>query len=208
MRCSPMPLVSLATLMVLVLGACGSSGDGLDLFSGGTVTVYASANRTLFQDGTADPGTDGLRMGDTAANVPMRIGLRFTLVSPLVLVPTADEVESVTLQLRQTSVTGAPYVAFGAAVVDRVDFGVSLGAGDFAPTTLTGSVAMITSDGSPGILQADVTAAVVAALRAGSLTSDLLVRFPTSLADGAAQFAEFERAAADGKGPVLLIKRR
>lgn len=193
-------------LLIFTLSACGGSDS--DPFSGGTTTVFSSSNRTLFEDSSADPGIDGLRMGDTANNVAMRLGLRFTLVDPLLLIPAADDVASATLQLRQTRSVGGPYAAFGAAVVDRVDFGLTLGSGDFAPPVLTGNVGTLMSDGSPGVLQVDVTAAVVAALRAGSLTSDLLVRFSTSSADASAQYAEFERASGNGDGPLLLITSR
>ncbi|MDF1701777.1 MAG: hypothetical protein P1V36_11530 [Planctomycetota bacterium] len=206
MRFSSIKTASLGALLIFTLGACGGSDS--DPFSGGTTTLFSSSNRTLFQDSSADPGTDGLRMGDTANDVAMRLGLRFTLIDPLGLTPAADDVESVTLQLRQTRVVGAPYAAFGAAVVDRADFGLTLGSGDFAPTVLATSVGALMSDGTPGVLQVDVTAAVVAALRAGSLTSDLLVRFPTSSVDAAAQYAEFERATGNGDGPILLIRSR
>ena len=195
----------LATLVFLALNGCGGGGD--DPFSGGTTTVFAS-NLTLFEDGAVDPAPTDLKVGDLATDVQMRIGVRFVLVDPLLLVPTADQVQSATLRLLSTNAVQSPYAALGSVVVDRVNFGLTLGNGDFAAPVLTANLGTISSAPGPGVRDLDVTAAVVAALTAGSLTSDFLLRFTGMSANQLAEYAAFERSTGNGDGPLLLITSR
>src|SRR5262249_7099359 len=144
--------------------ACGGGGGG---GSGvGTITFGPSTDLTLVSDGS-DGGT-GLSVGDTVSNLGLRVGLRFGLFPFL---PANATILSAKLHLRQRNVAGAPYAAFTNVLVDRVDFGLSLTAADFAPVVLTPNVGTISSDATLGVKELDVTAAVAADAAVNALTS-------------------------------------
>jgi hypothetical protein len=198
---------ALGALALLVVLGCGGGGDPFD---GGTVTVFAS-DLVLFSDSSSDSGIAELRVGDTATDLGMRIGVRFIIeesANPLAPIFPSGDIASAVLRMRQTGVVGNPYAALGFISVDRVDFGVALLSGDYDPPVLTPDVGTLSDDAALGILELDVTAAVLAAKAAGSLTSDLLLRFAGSSANQIAEYAQFERATGNGDGPVLLLTYR
>jgi len=110
--------------------------------------------------------------------------------------------------MRQTGVVGGPYAALGFISVDRADFGVALLAGDYDPPILTPDLGTLSNDPALGVRELDVTAAVIAAKKAGSLTSDLLLRFTGTNLNQIAEYAQFERSSDSGDGPMLLLTYR
>lgn len=198
---------ALGAFVLVTLVGCGG-GD--DPFGGGTVTLFAS-DLVLFSDGSDDPGLAELQVGTAAPGLGARIGLRFIIeegANPLAPVFPSGDIVSAVLRVRQTGVTGDPYSSLGPLTVDRVDFGIALLSGDYAPPILTPDLGTLSNDPAVGIRELDVTAAVLAAKAAGSLTSDLLLLFAGVSKNPVATYAQFERATGNGDGPTLLLTYR
>ena len=198
----PVLIRLLALLPVVGVAACGGGGDGP---SQATLTFAPSTDLTLFSDGSAQAaGT--LRVGDTAANLSVRAALRFGIY---LFIPSGSTILSAKLRLQQVSVQGNPYGVLGNAVVDRVDYGLTLDAGDFSPIVLTPNLGSISNTATLELKELDVTAAVAADVAAGDLTSDFLVRFTSATAANAtadlAAFEDSENSAASGVTAKLVV---
>jgi hypothetical protein len=195
-------LVAMVTCTVAATTGCGGGGGG----GGGTsiLTFAPSTDLTLVSDGS--PGASGLAVGDTAANLTLRTGLRFGIFPFL---PVNATIDSAQLQLRQTAIAGVPYTALGSVLVDRVDFGLTLSASDFSPTVLTTNIGTLSNSTTLVVKELDVTAAVQADHAANALTSDFLLRFTSvgnvnATADTAV-FEDQENTFATGVTPLLVV---
>jgi hypothetical protein len=89
-------------------------------------------------------------------------------------------------------VNGFPYNVHGNVVVDYVDFGLALGAGDDVPLVLTANVGTLSSDATLGYKELDVTAQVVAAAAANNFNVDFFVRFSALVLGPPVDYVSFE----------------
>lgn len=126
--------------------------------------------------GPTDLGTD-FSVGDFANNSTDRGFIGFDISG------ITGNVQSAILTINQSSVLGTPYVDLGSLVVDHVDFGGSLDAGDFNGGTLASNIGTISGDAGTGLKTLDVTSFVQADISAARTTSQFRLRF-SSLTDG------------------------
>jgi len=170
-----------------------------------TLSFQASSD-VVIQSPAQGSSTGGLAAGDTTGGLTLRSGMRFGITPFL---PVGATVLSATLRICQTGVAGAPYPGLGTLVVDRVDFGLVLDGGDFAPVVLTPNIGTLSSSPLVGIYQIDVTAAVAADLAAGDFTSDFLLRFTSDVsANGVGDVAlieDSENSRGSGVLPLLTV---
>jgi hypothetical protein len=188
-----------------LLPACGGGGEG-DI-SGVSTLTFAPSSDVVAQSDTAGATSGGLVAGDNDAGLSTRTLLRFGITPFL---PTGATVISATLRIRQTGVVGTPYTLLGSLVVDRADFGVSVGGTDYNPTILAANIGTLSTTPAIGFLEVDVTAAVAADLADNDFTSDFLVRFVNAVAANgtadAALFEDSENSRGTGFEPELIVE--
>jgi hypothetical protein len=159
-------------------------------------------------DGFVDTATSSaVAVGDTDGTFDnyARGFVRFDRSS----LPPGATVVSATLRLHQSAVTGAPYATHGDVLVDHVDIGTSLDAGDFGALPLIPALGTLSDDAGIESKDVDVTAAVLADVLAGRTTSDFRLYFPLPTdGDGAEDYVQFDDVEGHfGDGvPVLEVE--
>jgi hypothetical protein len=193
------------TLLLAAISGCGGSGgDGGE----STLTFAPSTDATVRSD-TAIFTSGGIIVGDTSVNVGERGALRFALFPFL---PANAVILSARLQLRQVFTVGSPF-GLGNIVVDRADFGATLGTGDFAPVILTANLGTLSNSMTPGVRELDVTAAIAADVASQDLTSDFLLRFSVNQSNNnldpdEVRFNDVENSPTPADAPTLIITYR
>lgn len=190
-------------LGALVFGpGCGGGGG-----TGTSTLTFQTTTAVSIQSSGVLEGTAGLKVGQFVT-IGLATGLRFGLFPFL---DHDDTIVSARLRLRQVAVSGTPYPDFGSVVVDRVDFGAALGAGDQAPPVLASAIGTLSSDATLGVKEVDVTAQVAAAVALDAFTIDFRLRFGGLLLRPTVDIASFEDAAG-GLGtadvPQLIVEYR
>jgi multidrug efflux pump subunit AcrA (membrane-fusion protein) len=198
-------LVSLLLAAALSCAGCGGSGEGAPPE---TVTVSlpsaAAVDGTVDGDGTAFPSGQAVRAGDTSANASLRGFLSF----PLGAVPPGAVLVSARLRVRQSAVVGTPYATLGFLLVEPVDVGMALDPSDHSAPVLPGTVVVLSTEADLGPRDADVSAAVLAAVAMGRPSVDLRVRFPLATdGDALDGYVEIDDAedVATGTVPILEV---
>jgi hypothetical protein len=201
-------LLVVATALPLV-PACGGSGGGGPL----TLQILGEAALDGFvrTDGLVSAAGGGPAIGDLDHSHP-GLGHRVFFSFSLAALPAGATVTSVALQITQGNVVGAPYATHGVAVLDHLDYGASLDAGDYDADALTLGFATASSEATLSTKTLDVTSQVLADLGAARPRSQFRLRFSLldSDDDGAADAAgwvdsEVSGAGAPGMEPKLIV---
>ena len=169
----------LPTLAVaLSLTACGGGGGGNGSTSLRLETAFDRSGR-LYDDGTyvnLPMSGNVVAPGDEASNRVER-GLISIILAPI---PSGATIDSATLNIQGYVAFGAPYAEFGSMVMDHIDVGPGLDAGDFsgALTAAYRTVPDFTgTSGAPTLVGLDVKSAIIADIAAGRLTSSFRFQF-------------------------------
>jgi hypothetical protein len=200
-----------AAALLLGLGACGGGGG-----SGGSSSTLS---RSLASDpvldgvvysngsvytagGTPDAGNSGAGdLDDVSSGRRARAFLSFERSS----IPVGATIVGAFLHTYQGLVLGTPYANHGDVVADHVDYGTSLGAGDFALGLASPGNPVVSSDPSVGWRHVDVTAFVLADVAAGRPRTQIRLRFdgPETDLDGDMDLAFFD----DATGGLIVPPR-
>lgn len=194
-------------LAVLFLSSVAGAGCGGGGGSGNTTATFVPSTAANLQSNGTLETTPGMKVGQSNS-VGIATGLRFGLFPFL---DHADTIVSARLVLRQMSVTGTPYPDFGSVVVDVVDYGASLGAGDQSPPVSASAVGTLSSDATLGLKEVDVTSQVAAAAAADSFVIDFRLRFSGLVLRPSTDIATFEDPGHDlgtPDGPQLIVQYR
>jgi hypothetical protein len=179
---------TLAWLLLAGLAGCGGGGGGLATSS---QSLPAVLDGFVTDDGFVDTATSSaIAVGDTDGTFDnhARGFVRFDRSN----LPPGATIVSATLRLHQSAVVGSPYATHGDVVVDHVDVGTSLDAGDFGALPLIPALGVLSDDAGIESKDVDVTAAVLADVLAGRITSDFRLYFPlASDSDGAEDYVQF-----------------
>jgi hypothetical protein len=173
---------TLLAILALGLAGCGGGGGG-DV----TLTLVPVTALTLNSSGVVQPGP-GHKAGQFVT-IGLYTGLRFGIFPFL---DQDDTIVSARLRVRQVSVNGTPYAIHGDVVVDEVDFGAALAAGDQSPTVLDSAIGILFPDATLGIGEVDVTAQVAAAAAADQFFLDFFLRFDALVLGPPVDYANFE----------------
>jgi hypothetical protein len=199
--------IGLVLALVTLVGSGGCGGGGGDGDGGDPTFTFAPSSDAGLIIGGGVNGAPGLQVGRSGSQ-GLVAGVRFSIFPFL---DSGDTILSARLRLRQVSVTGAPYPALGNVVVDYVDFGGSLGAGDDAAPVISSVLTPLSSDATLGFKEVDVTAQVAAAAAGNSFVVDFLLRFSALAVTPSNDFASFENQAGSlgtPDGPELIVTYR
>lgn len=168
---------------------------------------------------SGEPSLCGFVGNTVGALAPSPIGVgaaAIPLVGPQLLrgfcsfdfssVPPGASVLSANLRFYQSEVFGDPYGVLGDLLVDHLDYGAVLDAGDFDLAALESTIGTIATDAAIGYKTLDVTAAVLNDIDASRTRSQFRARFATEVL-GALHFAVFD-GTAEPNVPQLVITYR
>lgn len=203
------PLPGALALAALLLAACGGGGSGSE-----DLALLASADLDGYVDQMGPAGSPGysamshITTGDADFVEPgwRMQGLVSFDLGPL---PAGRKVTRATLRLFQCHIVGDPYATLGDVVLDHVDYGATLEAGDPA-SILQFAVGVLSSNAVLEWKTLDVTTQVAADLAALRTRSQFRVRFNQLTSDGdglsdQAKFTDVERIDTEGNPPTLLV---
>ena len=200
---------TLCLLVCTLFGACGGGGGG----DGGievTLPSIAALDGIVESGGTVyEQDAYGIALGDGGPGNGWRGFVTFDL-GP---VPAGATVLAATLRLRQFGVYGTPYTKLGGAVlVDHIDVGTVLDAGDYASPAYTSDIGTLSTNGALEVKSLAVGPAVQADLDAARTRTAFRLRFPIeSDVDAGYDYVNFnEQEDPDGSGvtPVLVVRYR
>ena len=194
---------------VLSVASCGGSGGGtgittLEIASTGVIDGFVRTDNLVF---TAGSGPD---TGDLDCLTP-NLGCRMFFHYDLSGIPAGATIVSATFKPYQVVAVGNPFVSLGAVVVDHVDFGASLDAGDFNAPPLLPSFAVVSDSATVGHRFVDVTARVVADRAAARSYSEFRLRHASTDSNGdtVCDFVQWEDGEASwGSGGLPLLQVR
>lgn len=199
---------------VAVLGslcACGA----IEQVTQGASTARLSAVAAL--DGWVDNlgiavaagGTPGTGDADVFLNGYSR---RQFFTFDLSDLPAGARIESATLDLYQSRVTGDPYTKLGNVVVDHVSYGSSLDKSDYSEGTLQSAIATLSTNANVESKRVDVTVALERDRSAGRTLTQFRIRFSVrdSNSDRATDQVFFSDAELSNPGqpPTLTVSYR
>ncbi len=120
--------------------------------------------------------------------------------------PAGVTIKTANLRLYQKSVTGTPYASHGSLVLDHVDLGSSLDAGDYQSVALDSSFAVLSPDASTGIKQVNVLQKVRADVAGARTMTHFRLRFSLKdgNSDGVTDNVSF-RSAAEFPPPLVIV---
>ena len=162
---------------------------------------------------------DGFRSNNGGGNdaIEIRAGRNATLITrgfasfDLGSLPSGVTIDQATLRLYQTSVIGDPYGAGGGSIkVDHLDYGDSLENSDYAVAAISTSFATLSSSGSVGWKEVDVTDALRNDRTNSRSRSQYRIHLTTESEGGVSgDFAYFESAnnnVGTGNTPQLVVR--
>ncbi len=194
----------------LSLAACGGGADGpgaIDLASQAALDGFVNSVGNVFTGGSG-PGVGDI---DPVQNgLGNRMFYSFDLAS---VPPSATEIVSATLEVSEEGVSGNPFATLGVIVVDHLDYGPTLDAGDYALPALDSAFGVFSGDAVVGYHGVDVTGQVRADWGLGRPRSQFRLRFAfgDSDFDGAVDFVglnDQEDSQGSGRTPFLSIRFR
>jgi hypothetical protein len=164
-----------------LLAPAAGCGDSLGPEQTITVASTPSLDGFVRSDGIAGTNGGGPAVGDldnAAPDVRVREFWGFDLSG----VPANSEITGATLKLYQLLVLGEPYATLGNAVVDHVDYGTTLEAGDYDRAALASGFAIAATGPDTASHEVDATSQVRADWAAGRTRTEFRLRF--SIQDG------------------------
>lgn len=198
----------------LLTGGCGSGGNATPAPPTTTKVLsgIAALDGLARSDGFASGATSGIVVGDFDPN-PAGVAIRGLVTFDLSGLPAGATVDSATLLVFQYDVFGTPYVSHGVVVVDHVDAGAALDAGDFAGGTLTSDLGTLSTDAVLEYKALEVGGAVAADRAAARTTVQFRLRFSLVEAnddgnDDAAFFDDTEDSGFVNSPPLLVVRYR
>ena len=205
-------------LLALLLSACGGGGgdDPAPPPIPAAVALVSDSALDGYLGFVSASATDvrnlenAIAVGDNDRFVARR-SIRGFLSFDLRALPAGTRVLSATLQVYQTSVSGAPYTTLGEIRADHVDYGEALDYDEFGIPFLGSSTAgVISRDPSLGWKLLDVTDRVVADLADGRTRSQYRLRFGIRYDDDAvndwALFEDGDMSQGTSNPPLLAIE--
>ena len=177
-------LILAVLVPALFLAACGGGGggggderDASPLFS---TTLLGNPDL----DGwVSDSGlvysTSNPVAGDTHADVGYRGFYAFDIRA----VPAGARIVSATLRIHQFEVRGDPFATHGPLVLDHIDMGSELDAGDYSGSNIRAAFAVLSREATIGYLDADITERLEADIAAGRTHAAFRVRFGSLSSD-------------------------
>jgi hypothetical protein len=201
--------ILLSTSIACIAGACGGGADRPLLIV--TLASEPSRDGNVRNDGTVLTAGGAPFTGDIDASTLGVYGRQFFSFF-LEQIPPGALIESALLRLDQQAVSGSPYLSHGALLLEHVDFGPSLDAGDFDVAPLSGGL-VLAPNATVGLKTLDVTALLQADLAAGRRRAQFRLRFATLTTDtdgenDCAFFADAENSVGGGTVPILEIRLR
>lgn len=172
----------LSVALPLLSGACG--GGGADQVSVVTLVSEQIAEGSVWSDGTVvTAGTPPFTpfSGDIDGYHPGVYARQF-MSFPLGRLPPEVRIESAILRVDLREVLGSPFLSHGPLLLEHLDYGDSLDAGDFDLTPLADGL-VLSPHAAIGARSLDVTALVLADLRAGRTRFQFRLRFATLTTD-------------------------
>ena len=177
--------MAVAVVLLAGLGACGGGGsdEGPMIFDlGGDVlregTVSALGPVTL---------PNGFSFtGDDDEDDPGLVG-RQCFSFAFAAVPHDREILSVEIVLEQRAVFGSPFLSHGPLLLDHVEIGDAIDAGDFDSSPLDGPSPVMAPNATTGTKIVDVTAQVMADIVSGRPRAQFRLRFAGVGSDGDAE---------------------
>lgn len=163
----------------LLATACGSSGGGprrgtpvvLEIESLGALDGFVRNDGLVITSG-GGPGVGDL--DEASAGLAFRMFYCF----PLDDIPAGVVVTSVRLRVFQLSITGTPYEDLGNLLVDHVDPGAALDAGDYAGSTLASNIGALATGFGRNYANLGVANEVLQDTQAGRVRAWFRLRFP------------------------------
>ena len=185
----------------LGLAGCGGGGASSNAVTLGILST-AALDGYVTATGTVLAGQPVLAAGDNA----MGDTARFFASFPLGGIPGGAQIQSASLEMTQTSVTGTPYVDLGLLVLDHLDYGATLDAPDFGLGALSPAFGTLSSTPALGLRTLDVKPQVEADIAALRTRSQFRGRFG-ALTDGNPDddHVHFNAAEAPSEKPVLVV---
>lgn len=196
------------TFACAVFCACGGGGgdDGGGILV--TIPSIATLDGIVESDGTVyEQDAYGVALGDGSPGD----GWRGIVTFDLGPIPAGATVQEATLRLLQFGVQGTPYAKLGGAVlVDHIDVGATLDAGDYDSAAYSADIGTLSSNPTLEVKSLGVDAAVQADVDATRTRSAFRLRFAVE-SDGApgADYVNFnEQEDPDGSGvtPTLVVR--
>jgi hypothetical protein len=179
---------------VFALAGCGAPTEAIE--STAALDGYVTAS------GAVLAGEAGMSAGDSSGNNSARMFVSF----PLDAIPAGSEIQGAVLELRQIEVRGTPYADLGPLLVDHMDFGARLDAGDYGAAALSAAFAEVSSDVALEPRTLDVKREVEADLTARRARSQFRLRFDVATDnDGKPDFARYTTHESAPDRPVLRV---
>ena len=220
-RCLRGSLLSLA----LLLGGCG--GDDWDFLTGDfgdppRVQPTSPTRQILFSTASLDGMVFNTGAGVTLGGRPMVGDLDTTLQGSharqffsfeLGSLPSSITLVSARLELHQATVRGTPFATLGNVVLEAVDYGTSLEAGDFDVAPLSGGALGLSTDPTLGTKQLDVLPILDDAVQQGRPRWQIRLRFSALGSDAdhitdAVEFGDAETSTPGSLAPRLIVEFR
>lgn len=119
-------------------------------------------------------------------------------------------VVSATLRIYQDSGSDDGYTYLGNVIVDRFNFGDSIGASDYDATPLSANIGTISTNSATEWKTLDVKSAVQSDITDGRTVSQFRIRHEDDTVGGSNRFEDFAKSSADdatgnGYGPQLVV---
>lgn len=203
------PALAACLVAAVLQGGCGSSPSEPSAPITLTLPSEPTLDGFVMNDGEAVAHAGGPAVGDIDFIQLGRAGRQFFSFE-ITNIPAGAELVSASLQLYQAGVSGDPFASLGSVVVDRIDLGASLDAGDYARPALQAQIGTVSADAALGYKTLDVTAAVEAERASGRPRFQIRLRFSNrdSDLDGEADlvaFSDAEQSCCPDQQPSRLV---
>jgi len=193
-------------LAAVLLAACGGGGGSAPTYEL-TFGSVAGLDGIVEADGTV---YEDDAYGISCGQIDLNVGVRGFVVFDITGLPVDATIVAATLTLRQFQISGSPYAKLGGAIVlDRIDIGAVLDAGDYSSVAYESGFGTLSTSEALGTRSLEVGPQVQADRTAGHDLSSYRLRFVIE-ADGtvSADYANFNsQENPDGSGvtPTLTV---
>lgn len=185
----------LTVLSILFLVSQSFAATTMTLKSTPSLTAYITSGGSIISAGAQ------IMVGDTSVNTGVRGFLSFDIST----IPSGSNIVSATLRAYQEAVNGTPYTDLGNVIVDHLDYGATLDAGDYNIAALQGNVGTLSNNTVFEFKTLDVASIVQNDITMSRTRSQYRMLFPANTDSDGVEDATFFTGALRGNEPELVI---